>query len=150
MFGLKHMLRVGREQLSSGQGSHNLRHAFGQARRGAATALRNPPRWDSIEALEDDWGITDANRAVVIRNLRVEIAIHALSVLVGLLLITWWAAVPDAQSVVYKLAPGILLIAMSGLRVAVSLWRSDVLASRKPASFPVWLGLKSDKSKESA
>ncbi|MGD8907861.1 MAG: hypothetical protein PVI92_00840 [Chromatiales bacterium] len=148
MVGLKHMLRIGRQQLFAGQGFNNLRNAFGEARRGAAEALRNPPRWDSIEALECDWGITDANRAMVMRNLRIEIAIHALSVLVGLLLIAWWAAAPDARSLVYKLVPGILLIAMSGLRVAAGLWRYDVLASRAPASFPVWLGLKKDKSKE--
>jgi len=100
-------------------------------------ALRRPQTWLSMEELEHAWGIDDDNRHLVIRSLRLEMALFAIFIMAGVWQIFRWM---DGGTLIGSFFPGVLLVFLGLVKGAIAAWRMDVLTHRCPVSFVQWIG----------
>ena len=104
----------------------------------ACKAVLTPPQWDSIEALETDWNIDDSNRTQYLWGQRVYVAMLGLVLLlvvVGMLSLHATSLVVLISSFIVSIATCLVLL----LVISISLWRIDVLCSRKAQHYVNWL-----------
>lgn len=114
------------------EGTPSLLQGVGQ---GVREAITRPPRWASMDELEQAWGIDDGNRARVMRSLAVEIVLFLILMGVGLWQVLRWL---DGSVGLSALMGGMIFL-LGVVRVLVAAWRLDVLRHRRPLNFVQWL-----------
>lgn len=104
----------------------------------ARQAIEQPPQWESIDALEADWNINLINRRTYITIHRVYVVLMSgvlLAILSGLLHLRAYSLFVLISSFLLSLATCLVLL----LLISISLWRIDVLTSRRVQTFVGWL-----------
>lgn len=104
----------------------------------ARQAIEQPPHWESIEALEADWNISPINRRTYITMHRVYVVLMSgvlLAILIGLVHLRAYSLLALISSFLLSLATCLVLL----LLISISLWRIDVLSSRRVQTFVGWL-----------
>ncbi len=104
----------------------------------ARQAIEQPPHWNSIAELEAAWHIKPTNRTAYIAIHRVYVALLSIVmvvILLGLVSLRTHSLVTLVSSLLLTLATCCVLL----LVMSISLWRIDVLTSRRARSFVAWL-----------
>ena len=107
----------------------------------AKAAIRQPPVWSSIDDLEADWGIDDSNRS---RYLRLQwayiglLSLVLISIVIGVFSFRPGSALLLVASLLISTASCLVLLVVA----SISLWRIEVLMSRRVHSYPDWLRLR--------
>jgi hypothetical protein len=115
-----------------------LKSRFRQAWDAARLAIRHPPQWKSIEALELDWNIDTSNRKRYLWIQRVYVALLSVVLLLivfGMLRLNATSFIVLISGFVVSLATCLVLL----LVISISLWRIDVLRSRRAQHYVGWL-----------
>lgn len=115
-----------------------LRSHIRQVCGAAHLAIRHPPQWESIEALEIDWNIDTNNRKRYLWIQRVYVALLSvvlLLIVLGMLSLHATSVIVLISGFVVSLATCLVLL----LVISISLWRIDVLRSRRAQHYVSWL-----------
>ena len=112
----------------------NFTQTFDAARK----AIQQPPQWESIQALETDWNIDTTNRKKYLWIQRVYVALLSVVlflVVLGMLSLRATSLVVLISSFIVSFATCLVLL----LVISISLWRIDVLHSRRARHYVSWL-----------